>query len=101
MKYIPVTNPHGPLAPPVKWELTDHACRHCFGRVLKRERQDGVVEVRCAECGKKVLGDHAAICCCGADCGAMGRALECIRNPQVNEANPQEVMVRERMQNTG
>jgi hypothetical protein len=101
MKYTKVTNPPSLLAPPVKWELTDHACRYCLGRVLRRERSSAEVEVRCAECGKTAQGEHTALCCCGADCGTLGQALECIRNPHANEANPQEVMVRERLPEDG
>jgi hypothetical protein len=55
-----------------------------------------VVEVLCAECHKTAAGEPPAICCCGADCGALGMALECFSNPDRSEANPQVIMVRER-----
>lgn len=93
-----------PLAPPKRragelhWHLTDHACRSCFGRVLARISRGIVLEVRCAECGSQALGDHTAICCCGAQAGSSGSVLECVRNPERSKALPQEVLVRERRQ---
>lgn len=78
------------------WEIADHACRHCFGRVLHRKVKGHVVEVRCAECGVTEAGDHESICCCGAVVGVMGRVLECYRNPAVSKATPQEILIRER-----
>ena len=79
-----------------RWELTAHACRFCFGRVLQCTKVGKEIEVLCAECHKTAPGGPRAICCCGADCGALGHALECFRNPEPNEANPQVIMVRER-----
>lgn len=44
------------------YEMTDHLCRHCRGRIL----HDGDTLYRCAECGASVDGDdHEALCCCG------------------------------------
>ena len=80
-----------------RWELSPHACRFCFGRVLQRTKRGKVVEVVCAECHKTAPGGPTAICCCGADCGALGQALECFSNPERSEANPQVIMVRERV----
>lgn len=81
---------------PSGWQLADHACRSCFGRVLQRVVRGRVVEVRCAECGAHGEGEHTAICCCGASIGAIGKILECYRNPNVSKAVPQEVLIRER-----
>lgn len=78
------------------WELVDHACQHCLGRVLVRRKRGRTVEVRCAECGATARGDIAEVCCCGATCGTVGHVLECFRNPHVTPACPQEVLVRER-----
>jgi hypothetical protein len=83
-----------PVAPP-SWQLADHACRFCFGRVLVRKVKGRVVEARCAECSKSAQSGPEGICCCGADCGALGKALECFRNPSPSAENPQEIMVRE------
>lgn len=78
------------------WQVADHACRFCFGRVLQRVHKGEAVEVRCAECGKRADGAPKMLCCCGADCGDLGLALECVKNPQVTNENPHEILVRER-----
>lgn len=78
------------------WQLTAHACRHCFGRVLARSVAGEIAEVRCAECGRHADGPPRMLCACGADCGALGFALECFRNPHVTDEVPHEVLVRER-----
>jgi hypothetical protein len=78
------------------WELSDHACRQCLGRVLQRRLGGVVVEARCAECGSAGSGGAASICCCGAEAGTLGKILECFRNPDITPAVPQEVLVRER-----
>lgn len=78
------------------WKLADHACRHCLGRVLQRSVRGVAVEVRCAQCGERADGGPTALCCCGVDCGALGYALECFKNPNVGKAVPHEIMVRER-----
>jgi hypothetical protein len=78
------------------WQLTSHACRRCFGRVLQRVVEGEVSEVRCAECGLAASGPVRMLCVCGADCGALGQALECYRNPRVTDQNPHEVLVRAR-----
>ena len=85
-----------PVKAPPRWSLSDHACRFCFGRVLQREERGKIVEVRCAECGKAAPGAAHTVCCCGADYGALDRVLECFRNPNMTEAIPQEILVRER-----
>jgi hypothetical protein len=79
-----------------KWEVSDHACRYCFGRVLVRTRRGKVIQARCAECAQHRFGTVEKLCCCGVEAGALGRALECVPNPQINVEAPQEIMVRER-----
>jgi hypothetical protein len=98
---LPVVPPQAPprrRAGEMQWHLTDHACRHCLGRVLKRMSRGVITEVRCAECGAEALGDHTAVCCCGAQAGSSGSVLECVRNPDRTKGNPQEILVRERRQ---
>lgn len=99
--------PAGVVAPPLKrtrlaaavtgWDLVDHACHHCLGRILMRRHKDGTVEARCAECGAHSRDGIREVCCCGADCGKLGHVLECFRNPEVTQSVPQEILVRERL----
>lgn len=76
------------------WTISDHACRHCGGRVLVESVKN---LARCAECGAHAVGDHTSICCCGAQLGALGRVLECVRNPAPSKESPYQIMVRERL----
>ena len=79
------------------WEFTDHACRHCMGRVLRRTFDDGSpAENCCAECGQTALGDEHALCWCGVEVKPHGHVFECFRNPTPSVTNPQQILVRER-----
>lgn len=78
------------------WEFTDHACKHCMGRVLRRVNPGGVVVVRCAECGASATGEHEALCWCGVEVRQHGNIFECYRNPEVSLGVPQEILVREK-----
>lgn len=78
------------------WEFTDHSCRHCMGRVMRRVNPGGQVVVRCAECGASVAGEHDALCWCGVEVRGHGSVFECFRNEHVTMSTPQEVLVRER-----
>jgi hypothetical protein len=93
MSRVPVRR--RPVAP-ASWRISDHACRHCLGRVLVRSVRGMPVESRCAQCGARADGGASSLCCCGADCGALGYALECYKNPNVSKEVPHEIMVRER-----
>lgn len=79
------------------WELVDHACRHCSGRLLERVRADGVKVYRCCECEATEVGTHEALCWCGCDDPALGRVWECVRNERKTDVMPQAVLVRERV----
>lgn len=75
------------------WNLTDHACRLCFGRLLESLTGDSP-RYRCAECGHSVEGTVQALCCCGVMVGSQ-TGLECVKNPARSAASPQEIVVRE------
>lgn len=78
------------------WEFTDHACKHCMGRVMRRVNVDETVVVRCAECGASAVGEPASLCWCGVEVRNHGTVFECFRNQNVSLTTPQEVLVRER-----
>jgi len=76
-----------------KWELTRHACRVCFGRVLIRE-EDSETVVRCADCGLQVQGDIQALCSCGAQLKTGRKAgFKCEPNEQHVAGVSQEIVV--------
>lgn len=81
------------------WTVTDHACSACGGRVLVQRDAQAQMSVRCAECGRAAKGGNEALCYCGAHFGELGRAFECVRNLQVTDQVPYEVLVRERDDN--
>lgn len=78
------------------YQFTDHACRHCYGRLMRRDLGDGKVVHRCAECGSSAEGDHDQLCWCGVEVRNHGNMFECYRNPAVSQNVPLEVLVRER-----
>jgi len=71
------------------WQLTDHVCRYCTGRLLKGESG-----FRCAECGR-TAPELTALCWCGVENGGA-ISFECIKNPNKTAQQPQEVLVRDR-----
>ena len=75
----------------MSWVITDHACRYCFGRILRSDDDDSY---RCAECGAEAEGEHDALCWCGVDVGGE-KSFRCVRNPTKSERVPQEIIVRE------
>lgn len=78
------------------WELTDHACARCFGRVLQETANGASLpKYRCAECGHIGAGTVQSICTCGVKVGS-GSGLECLRNVTPRPELPQEVLVRQR-----
>lgn len=81
----------------VTWAVTDHCCRYCYGRVLKRRVSPIYSVVRCAKCDTEVRGDEQALCWCGQNVGDRGKIYECVRNPSVSPELPNAVLVRERM----
>ncbi len=49
----------------MKWEITDHICSDCLGRVLERTTDSGDKVARCADCGREKPGDYRELCLCG------------------------------------
>jgi len=82
-----------------KWELLDHCCQYCLGRLVQStDETTGQKTVMCVECEASAIGEHDALCCCGVEAGALGRVLECIRNPVKSPQAPQVVLVREKIE---
>lgn len=77
------------------WDLTDHVCRVCLGRVLRRKGPAGGWVHRCADCGLEVTGRVEALCACGARLKTGKNAgLRCRKNPDgPTPESPSEVVV--------
>ena len=77
-----------------KWNLTDHACRVCLGRILTRHDKNGRQHVRCANCGLESSGNHKSLCACGQKTRAGKDAgMRCAINPRQTPENPEEIVV--------
>ncbi len=79
------------------WEITDHACRVCLGRVLMRRTFDGKRVYRCACCGIEREGHSAAsVCCCGIKLrqghGQMDSGIRCVPNPERTPENMAQIV---------
>ena len=78
------------------WNLTDHACRACFGRVLRSVAAPTVY--RCSNCGLQEPGrkglKHPPICACGMKVGGRDAGIRCVVVEPTLEC-PSEVVVRE------
>jgi hypothetical protein len=78
------------------WVITDHACRSCFGRILKRRISPTVTEVSCSECGASSYGVETVLCFCGKSVGRHGEIFNCIKNPNPRPELPNVILVREK-----
>jgi hypothetical protein len=78
------------------WEIVDHACKHCLGRLVRSEKLKGSAVHRCCECGASEDGDNENLCWCGAEVLGQGKIFECFPNPNKSPSVPQEILVRER-----
>ncbi len=70
------------------WRMTDHACRHCGGRILRKRTERGAVYC-CAGCEVQSVGDHRVICACGVRVAAgPNRGMSPFRCVVVAERRP-------------
>jgi hypothetical protein len=73
------------------WTLADHACRHCLGRIIERDRV-----FRCSVCGATAEGSPRPICGCGITVGgdhAKPAGFRCGPNPKRSPVSPSEVLI--------
>lgn len=80
----------------VTYELVDHACKFCFGRIaaeIKDGKRTGVY--RCMECGMEGRNGYKSLCCCGMTLRpGQDAGLRCIRNADQTAEFPSEIVVR-------
>jgi hypothetical protein len=74
--------------------MTDHVCRRCFGRVMRRPDLDNTTVVRCSNCGWEAIGTHRAICACSAARGPFAK-IRCVRQEKPSPEFPSEVVATE------
>lgn len=77
-----------------RWEMLDHACRYCYGRLLRTTTDDGSIVVRCSECETEVRERVENLCACGAKLRSGRLAgLKCQVNPSPTIAQPARIVV--------
>ena len=66
----------------LQWTLTDHVCRVCFGRLLRRPGTDGARVYRCTNCGAEAQARVvSSLCCCGMKLrSGRDMGLRCVPN---------------------
>lgn len=72
------------------YELTEHACRYCLGRVVR----SGDL-FRCASCKAQTMGAAAGICGCGTPVPKWFKSarMTCAPNPTPSPASPSEIVI--------
>lgn len=83
-----------------QFEMTDHVCSVCLGRILMHVAS-GQREFVCSNCGIKGTSVVRSICCCGLRVPGMGRhdfrdaGIRCQRNPNPTPEVPAQIIARE------
>lgn len=73
----------------LKYELTNHCCKTCLGRILF----DGTRH-RCSNCGAESSTGHEGICACGAKMrSGRSAGIRCAVNTKRDASFPGEVVV--------
>lgn len=83
----------------IHWELADHVCRCCFGRILRSVETVPVGDAhghrwRCSNCGAEAASTVASsICSCGLRLkGGRDAGIRCERNAEPTPEFPSEVV---------
>lgn len=84
------------------FELLDHCCSVCGGRILMGPPDDGARQLRCAECGARAAvresdrSPFKALCYCGVKfANGTDAGLRCRRVDVPTPERPQEMVVRQ------
>lgn len=89
------------MGAPILFELTDHVCRSCFGRVLKHTDLSGERFIfTCSNCGATAPGrSESAVCACGLRIkpdkhgrGGKDAGIRCERNENPTPEFPSEIV---------
>jgi hypothetical protein len=89
---------------PILYEVQDHVCRACFGRVLKHTDLSGQRHIfTCSNCGLAAPGRNAhAICACGIRLkGGRDAGIRCERNTAPTPEFPSEIVAAQTMPGAG
>jgi hypothetical protein len=78
------------------WDLTQHVCRICFGRIIHRYTVEQVHVHRCTNCGVETRSEHDtvhALCACGIKLRSKKDAgIRCVANTNKCPEQPAEIV---------
>lgn len=75
------------------WEIEDHLCSRCLGRVLSSRDTKGGKTYRCSNCGLTGSGKVQSVCCCGVKVGGKRDAgIRCVKNHRQDAEFPGEIV---------
>lgn len=76
------------------WQITDHVCSECMGRVLIRMDGDQAGLIRCSMCAREGSGDVESVCACGGRIDpAVDVGFRCAPNHHRSFEQPYEIVV--------
>lgn len=87
-------------APADSWSWSDHACRTCLGRLVRREAPGGAPVFECGNCTVSARGAPDGICGCGvlprrtASPSPAAPRFRCVANAERTVADPAAVVIR-------
>lgn len=79
---------------PLRWSLTDHCCRICWGRVLVRTTFESKKIFKCSNCDHEVISEHVHdLCACGAKMRTnKDLGLRCVVNTERSPELPNAII---------
>jgi hypothetical protein len=75
-----------------RYEILDHVCRHCLGRIVYDPWRN---LVKCVRCGVEFNGEVEGLCMCGVKAGKFNQLLVCVKNPNKSPTSPNEIVAME------
>lgn len=81
------------------WAWSDHACRNCLSRLIRRDAPDGPPVFECGNCTLSARGTPDAICGCGTlpkptRPDPKAPRFQCIANPNRTVSDFAAVVIR-------
>jgi hypothetical protein len=78
-----------------EYQLTDHCCRICLGRILRQIHYEHLPIHKCSNCGVEVISAHVhGLCCCGMKLrNGKNANMRCIVNTKKCPEQPSEIVV--------
>ena len=99
-KGVPIVDHTSEPAHGTRFEIIDHLCLRCLGRLLRRRLpgRKPRYEIICSNCQETSLveGDEPINCWCHKTAGMYGKIFECFKNSKPCTSLPNVILVREK-----